>query len=262
MTKLVVFGGAGFLGKRICQAGIDAGFKVTSLTRSGKPPKVASHHDAYWISKVSWKPANIFKPHTYKQDLADAASVVHSVGILIENQDYKAAINSNSSILNEFTSLLKPKNPMSKDPFGTYEAVNRDSAILAAETFQEVASVEDKPFVYISADRGFPGIPSGYIMSKREAEAEIAMLKGLRPIFMRPGFMYDEESNDDTMRNSIHKFVDTLDWTNKRVLGGKFGVLNDLVRPTISTQQVAQAIINRIKDKQFNGIVGLDDMKH
>lgn len=251
---------AGYQGKRICQAGIESGFKTTSLSRSGKPPKITDHRDAFWINQVNWKSADIFKPETYKDELKDAQSVVHSIGILLENQNYKKSINSNSSVLSEFSNLVKPSNPLKKSSLDSYEAINRDSAILLAETFRETTEKEDPSFVYISADKGFPGVLEGYIRSKREAEVELNVLKGLRNIIIRPGFMYDAEANDKTVRSSIKTFLDVFDWTNTKILGSRIPALNDLIRPTVSTQRVAQAIIYRIKDKNFKGLVTLDDL--
>jgi hypothetical protein len=202
----------------------------------------------------------MLNPKTYKHELEDAQTVVHSVGILLENQNYKTAINSNSNVLSEFVNFIKPSNPMTKTPYNSYDTVNRDSAILLAETFIEQAKTQTPTFVYISADKGFPGLPSGYIRSKREAEMELSMMKQLRTIFARPGFMFDEELNDNTMRDYVHKFVDTMDWSNKALLGGRISVLNDLIRPTVSTQTVAKAIISKVNDPMFHGVLGLDDM--
>lgn len=192
--------------------------------------------------------------------MKNASSVVHSLGILLENQNYKKSINSNSSILSEFSNFLKPGNPLDKSSFNSYESVNRDSAILLAETFQETTNISNPSFVYISADKGFPGLPKGYINSKREAEQEIQILEKLRPILMRPGFMYDAISNQDNVRSTIKNFVDLANWGNQTILGGKIGLFNELVRPTVSTQRVAEAIIYRIKDENFKGVVTLEDL--
>lgn len=209
---------------------------------------------------MNWRSADIFKPESYKEELKDATSVVHSLGILLENQNYKKTINSNSTTLGEFANFLKPGNPLTKSSFNSYESINRDSAVLLAETFQEVTTTEDPSFVYISADKGFPGLPKGYINSKREAEKELTVLEKLRPIFMRPGFLYDEVSNQDNLRATIKSLVDVADWGNSKILGNKIGLFNDLVRPTVSTQRVAQAIIYRIQDKTFRGVVTLEDL--
>lgn len=218
-----------------------------------------THRDAQWLSQVQWQSADLFDPSSYNHHLKDAHTVVHSVGILLENQNYKAAVNSNSGALSDFFNFMKPGNPLKKEPNLSYDSVNRNSAILLAESFIESTTAPDPSFVYISADRGFPGIPSGYIRSKREAELELATLK-LRSIFARPGFMYDEEAGPENMRSVMHKFVDTLNWSNQTLLGGRITVLNDLIRPTVSTQKVAHSIISKIKDPHFEGILSLEEL--
>ncbi|KAH3678988.1 hypothetical protein WICMUC_001302 [Wickerhamomyces mucosus] len=255
MSKLVVFGG-----KRVCQSAIESGLQVTSLSRSGKPPKDIRTSDLSWVSKVKWSSANIFQPETYKEELKDASSCVHSIGVLLEHSNYKNSVNSNKSIVNEFSNFLKSPNPMDKSLFNSYDSINRDSAILLAETFKETSEIENPAFVYISADKGFPGLPKGYIKSKREAEEALKTIHNLRSILIRPGFMYDEETNNDKVRDSLKNLVNVLNWGNKNVLGNKIGLLNELIRPTISTQRVAEAIIYRINDTTFEGVVTLEDL--
>lgn len=221
------------------------------------------------MRRVQWKPANIFKPETYKQELKDAGNVVHSIGILLENQNYKSAVNNTDShILSELKSLVSPPNPMKKNEFSSYDSVNRESAIILAKTLLEATgeatqtTTEPQPrqqkpsFTYISADRGFVGIPSGYINSKREAETELLKLNKLRVLIARPGFMFDQELNEDNFRNTLKNVLNVLNCGN-HLIGDKFG---NLIRPTISTQRVSQSLLKYIKDEKFRGVITLDDL--
>ena len=47
--KLVVFGGNGFVGTRVCEEALQTGLSVVSVNRSG-PPKAT----AAWTSQVDW----------------------------------------------------------------------------------------------------------------------------------------------------------------------------------------------------------------
>lgn len=47
--KLLVFGGNGFVGGRVCEEALNTGLSVVSINRSG-PPKVS----ADWVSSVEW----------------------------------------------------------------------------------------------------------------------------------------------------------------------------------------------------------------
>ena len=47
--KLLVFGGSGFVGSRVCEEALKTGLPVVSVNRSG-PPKLS----ADWVSNVEW----------------------------------------------------------------------------------------------------------------------------------------------------------------------------------------------------------------
>ena len=47
--KLLVFGGSGFVGSRVCEEALKTGLPVVSVNRSG-PPKLSPD----WASNVEW----------------------------------------------------------------------------------------------------------------------------------------------------------------------------------------------------------------
>ncbi|CCE81757.1 Piso0_002425 [Millerozyma farinosa CBS 7064] len=279
--SIAVFGGNGFLGRKICETGIQLGYKVTSFSRSGKAP---SSIKTPWVEKVNWEKANIFDPETYKHKLKDVDTVVHSIGILFENQGYKQTVNTNFNFLNDIQNLantLKYPNPMTKDNTNTYEAIQRDSALILANAFLKQHEVESKQavdnsssensseqssklpsFVYISADQKIPMVPSGYIETKREAELELSCLPGLRTIIMRPNFMYDEaEKHGFHNREILRNFFELGYNVKEKVIGNNVSYINSLIRPPISIDVVARTIYDKLDDESFKGIVTLDEMR-
>lgn len=283
-SKLVVFGGTGFLGKRICQTAINRGWNVVSISGSGRKPHPYPAEDGSWIEKVQWKRGDIFLPESYKDELVGAKSVVHSIGILLENDSYKKIVGSEDGIINTVSQLFhnsgigstsKTENPMAKNPANgstdteeqspvidkTYARYNTESALVAAEALIENNKLEGihPSFTYISADRGFPGLPSGYIQSKREAEYELYQLQpNIRPIFLRPGFMYDpSEAHSGNWRNKIKTSLDLLNAVNDKLM---FNALDGIVRPSISTVTVAKWCLDKIEDDEFHGPVMFDEM--
>jgi len=205
--KIVVCGGNGFLGSRICKSAVARGWDVTSISRSGEPTwasVTSSPQPPPWSKSVSWEKADILKPSTYTPLLKEADAVVHSMGILLE-ADYKGVLQGKepvwSGLQRAFSSTKQgSQNPLErkegeslepkeKDGQLTYELMNRDSAITLA---QEASRQKVPTFLYISAAAGAPILPSRYITTKREAESTIASsLPTLRSIFIRPGFLYD-----------------------------------------------------------------------
>ena len=123
--RLIVCGGNGFLGSRICKSAVARGWNVTSIryfpkhqhlgtratqskscgiltdgpSRSGEPQwnsVTSSSTPPSWAHKVTWERADILKPSTYAPLLKSADYVVHSMGILLE-ADYKGVISGKES---------------------------------------------------------------------------------------------------------------------------------------------------------------------
>lgn len=260
LKSIGVFGGNGFLGRKICEVGVKRGYEVTAFSRSGKPATPVA--DKEWASKVKWEKADIFNPESYQDKLSHLDTVVHSIGTLFENQAYKASFNSNFNFLNDIKQLAnfaKGANPMKKDYYRTYEAIQRDSAVILADAFLKEQK-NDPSFVYISADKQIPFIPSGYITTKREAEFELRNKKGLRSIIMRPNFMYEEEAGKFNKRDILKDFLNFGYLSKNAVFGNHLEFLNNLIRPSVSTERVSETIFEKVEDKNFSGIVFLDEL--
>lgn len=271
VKKLVVFGGTGFLGKRICENAVNRGYNVVSVTGSGKKPQPYPKEDCPWIDKVNWQKGNVFQPETYNEQLKDCTAVVHSIGILLENDSYKRIVGSNDGIINTVSGLFQSSNPMDKTPDNTgnnvvidktYARYNTESALVLAEALIAQNKSDPPPaFAYVSADRGFPGLPSGYIQSKRNAEYLLYQLQpNIRPIFLRPGFMYDpseENQPNKSIRGALKDALDILNGINQKLL---LNSLDGIIRPGVSTKVVAQWCLDRIESENFHGPVMLDEM--
>ncbi|MBE3048422.1 hypothetical protein IMZ48_39140, partial [Candidatus Bathyarchaeota archaeon] len=149
--KLVVCGGNGFLGSRICKYAVARGWDVTSirqasphlpshtrsphLLRPRLPCRAASptntqnsrsgqpHWDAVtssatppsWAHKVTWERADILRPALYAPLLKGADSVVHSMGILME-ADYKGVVRGTESPLSGLRKAFAPHADRGVDP--------------------------------------------------------------------------------------------------------------------------------------------------
>jgi uncharacterized protein YbjT (DUF2867 family) len=170
--KIVVLGGAGFVGKAICRAAVQNGMKVTSVTRSGLPGS-----DRPWATKVNWVAADATDPASYEEHMEGATSVVHSIGILMENSSYKKFLNKEGVSTQSNAGC-------------TYETMNRDTALVVAAL---AAKKKVSSFIYVSAAGAPPGIDRRYISTKREAEQQISDFKEFRSIILRPGFIFSEE---------------------------------------------------------------------
>ncbi|MCJ1418427.1 hypothetical protein MMC32_004774 [Xylographa parallela] len=266
--KIVVAGGNGFLGTRICKSAAARGWEVVSLSRSGEPvwSSVTSSTEAPpWSKSVSWLKADLLKPATYQPMLKDADAVVHSMGILLE-ADYKGVLTGRESIwggLSRAFSATKggSQNPLErgvgeelraqeKDGQLTYELMNRDSAIALA---QEANAQKVPSFVFISAAAGTPILPKRYITTKRDAESTIASsLPKMRSIFLRPGFLYDSSR---TFTLPIAFFGGAGSMINS-VVGGRLTALaGAAVEKPLKADLVAEAVVEAIGDDSVKGVI-------
>lgn len=269
--SIAVLGGNGFVGRKICEVGVRLGWSVTSLSRSGKPPAPIAHSDHSWMSQVKWEKADLFDPKSYEKFIANKSAVVHSVGILFENIDYKTSVNLNFNFLNDvqkLANIAKGSNPMARSTSTSYAGIQRDLAVVLADTFIKESKATGKngpesrkpAFVYISADNKPPMVPEGYLSTKREAEFELSCKKDLRCIFMRPGFMFDPSEPSTNNRKLLSTLVNIGYDLKNAVFSNKVQVLNDLVRPPVSTENVALKVYEKLSDENFSGVVGLEEI--
>ncbi|GKZ24154.1 hypothetical protein AbraIFM66951_010946 [Aspergillus brasiliensis] len=271
--RVVVAGGNGFLGSRICKSAVARGWDVTSLSRSGEPrwdTVTGSPSRPSWASSVEWAKADMLKPETYKPFLNGATAVVHSMGILLE-ADYKGVVQGREPIISGLQKAFAASKPGSQDPLQrregeplqvkerngqfTYELMNRDSAIaLAQETLNEHVPT----FLYISAASGAPILPSRYITTKREAESIIAAkLPELRSVFVRAPFMYDE-SRKFTLPIALGGFVGSQ---VNALLGNRLDFLGSMVTKPFQVDIVGEAVMEALDDDSVQGALGVEKIE-
>ncbi|KAK0711233.1 hypothetical protein B0H67DRAFT_493111 [Lasiosphaeris hirsuta] len=272
--RLIVCGGNGFLGSRICKAAVNRGWDVTSISRSGEPQwqhVSSSSTPPSWAHSVSWERADIFRPAQYISLLQGADYVIHSMGILLE-ADYKGVLSGKQSPIAGLQKAFSAAKGQSPNPLErksgnepsppssgsqlTYEMMNRDSAILLAK---EAEKAKIGTFGYISAAGGAPVLPSRYITTKREAEQVIAdEFPQMRSIFFRPPFMYD----------SSRPF--TVPMAAMTAAGAMFngltgGVLNSFLGAAgakpLKADLVADAVVEALQDAEVSGPIEVPQME-
>eukprot|EP01062_Namystynia_karyoxenos_P059803 TRINITY_DN51219_c0_g1_i1.p1 TRINITY_DN51219_c0_g1~~TRINITY_DN51219_c0_g1_i1.p1 ORF type:complete len:432 (+),score=116.30 TRINITY_DN51219_c0_g1_i1:125-1420(+) len=73
---MFVAGGSGFIGANICREAIRQGFRVVSLSRTGRP----EHVKEKWADLVEWRRGDIQRPKEYVEAIRPADAVVSCVG--------------------------------------------------------------------------------------------------------------------------------------------------------------------------------------
>ncbi|KAK9795226.1 hypothetical protein WJX73_006446 [Symbiochloris irregularis] len=105
VPALVVFGGNGFVGSRVCQEALKTGLAVISINRSGAPTQGGS-----WVNDVQWVKADVFSPESWKPQLQGAIGVVSCLGAFGSNEFmYKMCGESNISVFTEAAKAGVPR---------------------------------------------------------------------------------------------------------------------------------------------------------
>lgn len=236
MSRILVIGGSGFIGRRICRAAVYANHDVRSVSRGGRPSDRsvdAAHRsskkgnrsrlrdsDDTWADHVEWIAADLFDPVHWRDHLVGCDAVVHSVGITSE-------VSSEGV---------------------TFERLNGDSTILAALE-AERAGVDS--FVFISVSAKPPGLSKRYITAKRRAERGIKDLD-LRAVALRPGPVYGKGNpHFPSIVSRALEILDQYDWLVSHLGPG---------RP-LSVDTVAMTAFRAATDASIEGVLDISTIQ-
>jgi nucleoside-diphosphate-sugar epimerase len=169
MSRVLVTGGNGFIGKEVCRLAAERGHEVVSVSRSGRPgfgdAKSKSNSDSNaepaWATQVRWVSASVFEPRRWRGYLEGCTGVVHSIGAIDDT----------------------PKEGI------VLERINGDAAILAG---LEAERAGVRSFSFVSASTTPPDAREAYLTAKRRAERELVDLD-LSVARLRPGPVYGED---------------------------------------------------------------------
>jgi nucleoside-diphosphate-sugar epimerase len=174
VAKLVVPGGNGFIGSEICRIAVQNGHEVAAFGRTGRPALTPAEHP--WTQEVEWRAADVFAPDTWRDLLADADAVVHSIATIREQPDRNV----------------------------TFDRINAESVLLAADEAVE-AGVD--AFVFLSVRDKPPVVPQTFLSTKRRAERALhEQYPELRTVSLRPNLVYgSRKPGTSTLAAVLHQ---------------------------------------------------------
>ncbi|KAK9456997.1 hypothetical protein V1511DRAFT_509679 [Dipodascopsis uninucleata] len=255
--RLLVCGGTGFLGRKICETAVAHGWNVTSLSRSGYL-RVPNGPLPAWTSKVRFERFDQLRssPEELDEFLKDSTAIVYCLGNLFESKYYKSVVSS-GSILEGVQDMFKNfnRNPLKYEIEETsYKSMNRDLAIKLGEEASKFENI--KAFVYTSAASRFPLVPKEYFETKKQAEEALSTISSFRSIFIRPGFMYDVSR---PMSLYIKTGLGAVGQVNN-MLGGNAPLISEKALEPISTSIVAAGTIQALDDETISGVLNREDL--
>lgn len=238
-------------------------------------------------------------PSTYKDAITGADAVVHTVGMLLED-DYKDVLHSQSfeDLTKNVQSAIRGQNPLDtkKAPKSglTYERINRDTGKtnntllrrmfpekhgtlrsnpflirllhvheIALTVANEAGKAGVESFVFISAAFAPPMVPNRYLTTKREAESALLTHPSkIRSIIFRPGFM-------STPERPITLPLAGLLQVSSAILGnsvnGTIPFAQALSTPPLAMETLARAVMNAVENPEIKGIIdvgGIEELAH
>ena len=257
LGRVLVLGGTGFVGSRICLELLEAGYDVTSISRRGTPPSSdngdadsASESRAARLRKsVDWRVGDATKPETARDVLREGGyvGVVHAVGMLLAS-DLNALASGSGSI---------------PDADATYDTVTRVTACHAADAAVRCVSLDadfvdppPPPFVFVSAAEArwdfaapFDWLEE-YLVAKRAVERRLATLNGehkLRASWLRPSLVYTFEK--PAALPAVFAFA----------LGNAIGI--PFVDRPVTVDTLARAAVRALSDGETSGCLDYRDME-
>jgi nucleoside-diphosphate-sugar epimerase len=166
IKRLLVLGGNGYVGQYICHAAAASGkFTVKSLSRSGKPSKLAVTHLQQGLENVEWLEGDIFDKARRKETFEGVDYIVSTIGAFGSNEFMENICGD-----------------------ATVQAV--ETAVAAnVSRFAFVSSAQVGKFDLSNSQR-FP--LHGYYKGKTKAEDAIRAAFPNAHVILRPGFIYGQ----------------------------------------------------------------------
>ncbi|KAJ7905563.1 hypothetical protein B0H14DRAFT_3078991 [Mycena olivaceomarginata] len=271
LPRLVVVGGNGFIGSAICRSALARGMQVTSVSSSGRPYQTPRGHTPPWTEK---------------------AGVVHTLGILLEDQGYKRAVRDADApaLLRAFFADRNPLAPAHNHLRSDQPRRGYHGALRVCAAFLDSAppsSAVRRPFVFISAADVFrPWISARYVQTKRAAERGIAQLLAPHPdrfrgVFLRPGLVYHAHHRPlttpaaalldltstvhaalpDVLRGSLRAAVSQLPGRAEETPSPAVSVANALTTPPMHVDHVANAAVAACLNPEIHGVLEVKQMR-
>jgi nucleoside-diphosphate-sugar epimerase len=243
--KLLVLGGTGFLGQKICKRAVQEGYSVVSLSRRGLPPSGDSS------DIIDYRQGDARTKETIADVLKegdDFVGVVHCIGLLFDD----------ASGFGSFNKFVSGSGSL-PDSGSSYETITRLTAFNAIEATMEYAKragVEPFPFLFTSAaEAGWPEVAGGkfieslapdfikrYLAAKRAVESKLLSCEPhLRPIIVRPSLIY-----------SMDRLASFLP-VGAFFVGNKVGL--PFVDQPVTVETLATAIVKSLEQENVRGIL-------
>lgn len=253
-SKVVVFGGTGYVGSQVCERLINQGYDVTAVSRRGANPRPSNNA----LEQVTWVKGDATNDKDVEKFVMQSDAVVHAVGLLFDVESGLVGLNN---IVSGSKSVPDPE-------ASTYDNITRQTMFNIINSIEKKAmnplnmlKKEKTPLAFVScAEAGWPDVPFGdvvdnaapawlksYLKAKRAVESRLESSSAIRPVVMRPSLIWSWDK------------LDVLPVIPVFNLASAVGV--PFVDKTVRVECLADAIVEGISDNSVVGVQRFMDME-
>jgi nucleoside-diphosphate-sugar epimerase len=244
--KLLVLGGTGFIGSKICERALSSGYDVVSISRRGDPPGDPHRYPSDIMKRVDWRKGDCTREDTIAAVLQEGGFVgcIHAVGMLLASDINALASGSGS----------KPT------PGATYDDVTRITAFNAANAAADLCVAKNEndavPFVFVSAAEARWDFKAPvawleeYLVAKRAVEARLSEMTeagAIRGSCLRPSLVYSPDK--PAAMPAVGAFY----------VGNAIGL--PFVDRPVTVDTLASAAVRCVEDGRSSGALDYRDME-
>ena len=250
-SKVVVFGGTGYVGSQVCERLVKKGYDVTGVSRRGTNPRPNNAE----LEQVNWVVGDATNPSDVKAAIEDADAVVHAVGLLF---DVESGLQGLNNIVSGSRSQPDPEK-------STYDNITRQTMFniidaIEAKAMNPINMIKTQgkgkmPLAFVScAKAGWPDVQFGdyveeklapewlqkYLVAKRAVEGRLAQTTAARSVVVRPSLIWSWDKLD------VLPIIPVFNLAN--AVGVPF------VDKTVRVETLADAIVAGIEDDSVSGV--------
>jgi uncharacterized protein YbjT (DUF2867 family) len=198
MSRLVIFGGNGYVGQRIVRSALAFGYDVISISRSGAPSNTSAERSFFREHLkddhgVQWVSGDVFKPESYQEFLKGATGVVSCIGAF-GSDSFMQKVNGDANCLAvseslragvpQFVFVSTVENTLPKFVLRGYFEGKRRAEEAVMDAYPHSGTILRPSFVYGCRDVGSTSVPLGLLGKPMQV---VLSMPGVKELQNLPG---------------------------------------------------------------------------
>lgn len=243
--RVLVAGGSGFVGGKLCSILSSKGLEVISVSRRGIAPE--------GVTGVKCDVANASDVEKIFEEYGPFGGCFHAIGLLFDSDSGLSSLNKFASGSGSIPGSTSNYDRITRQTsFNLMDAIARQKAGTTTTNEMGDSELEAIPFIFVSAAEAGWTLPSPvpflerYLTAKRAVEKRMQEEVSIRPIILRPSLIY------------------TLDRPQALVSVIPFALASQLgipgIEKPVELEVLAKAAVVAFEDSNERGIKRIEEM--